>query len=105
MGAYPLGGQVGGGWALEIESFLGPVKWQRADRRKVYSIILQQMYLFTHRSMKIAALKIRPLPWKKSRSIPSQMRGSHGKKEHGQTLSVRIKISGGLGVTRETREK
>jgi hypothetical protein len=25
--------QVGGGWALEIESFLGPVKWHRADRR------------------------------------------------------------------------
>jgi hypothetical protein len=25
MCAYPLLGQVGGGWALEIESFLGPV--------------------------------------------------------------------------------
>jgi hypothetical protein len=24
-------GQVGGGWALEIESFLGPVKWHQAD--------------------------------------------------------------------------
>jgi hypothetical protein len=24
---------VGGGWALEIENFLGPVKWHRADRR------------------------------------------------------------------------
>jgi hypothetical protein len=24
MRAYPLRGQVGGGWALEIESFLGP---------------------------------------------------------------------------------
>jgi hypothetical protein len=24
---------VGGGWSLEIASFLGPVKWQRADRR------------------------------------------------------------------------
>jgi hypothetical protein len=35
MRAYPftVGGQVGGGWALEIESFLGHVKWQRADRR------------------------------------------------------------------------
>jgi hypothetical protein len=33
MRAYPLQGQVGGGWALEIESFLGPVKWHRADRR------------------------------------------------------------------------
>jgi hypothetical protein len=28
MRAYPLRGQVGGGWALEFESFLGPVKWQ-----------------------------------------------------------------------------
>jgi hypothetical protein len=24
---------VGRGWALEIERFLGPVKWHRADRR------------------------------------------------------------------------
>jgi hypothetical protein len=23
--------QVGGGWPLEIESFLGPVKWHRAN--------------------------------------------------------------------------
>jgi hypothetical protein len=33
MRAYPLQGQVGGGWALEFESFLGPVKWHRAVRR------------------------------------------------------------------------
>jgi hypothetical protein len=33
MRAYPLGGEVGGGLALEFESFLGPVKWHRADRR------------------------------------------------------------------------
>jgi hypothetical protein len=33
MRAYPLRGQVEGGWALEIESYLGPVKWHRADRR------------------------------------------------------------------------
>jgi hypothetical protein len=33
MRADPLRGQVGGGWAMEIESFLGPVKWHRADRR------------------------------------------------------------------------
>jgi hypothetical protein len=32
MCAYPLLGQVGGGWALEFDSFLGPVKWHRADR-------------------------------------------------------------------------
>jgi hypothetical protein len=30
--AYPLRGQVGGGWALEIES-LGAVKWHRAEKR------------------------------------------------------------------------
>jgi hypothetical protein len=33
MRAYPLRGEVGGGWALEFESFLGPLKWHRADRR------------------------------------------------------------------------
>jgi hypothetical protein len=33
MRAYPFRRQVGGGWALKIESFLGPVKWHRADRR------------------------------------------------------------------------
>jgi hypothetical protein len=33
MRADALRGQVGGGWALEIVSFLGPVKCHRADRR------------------------------------------------------------------------
>jgi hypothetical protein len=33
MRAYPLRGEVGGGWALEFERFFGPVKWHRADRR------------------------------------------------------------------------
>jgi hypothetical protein len=33
MRAYPLPGEVGGGWALEFSSFLGPVKWHRANRR------------------------------------------------------------------------
>ncbi len=33
MRAYPLRGEVGGGRALEFESFLDPVKWHRADRR------------------------------------------------------------------------
>jgi hypothetical protein len=32
MVAYTLRGEVGGGWALEFPSFLGPVKWERADR-------------------------------------------------------------------------
>ncbi len=31
--AYSLRGEVRGGWALEFSSFLGPVKWERADRR------------------------------------------------------------------------
>jgi hypothetical protein len=30
MRADPLRGQVGRGWALEIETFLGPLKWHRA---------------------------------------------------------------------------
>jgi hypothetical protein len=33
MRANPLREQVGGGWAREIETFLGPVKWHRAVRR------------------------------------------------------------------------
>ncbi len=33
MRAYPLRGEVGGGWTLEFASFLGPVKWHQADRR------------------------------------------------------------------------
>jgi hypothetical protein len=33
MCAYPLRGELGGGWTLEFESFLGPVKWHRANRR------------------------------------------------------------------------
>jgi hypothetical protein len=33
MRAHPFRGEVGGGWALEFSSFLGPVKWHRADRR------------------------------------------------------------------------
>ncbi len=33
MLAYPLRGEVGGGWSLEFPSFLGPVKWERANRQ------------------------------------------------------------------------
>jgi hypothetical protein len=33
MRADPLLGQAGGGSALKNESFLGPVKWHRAERR------------------------------------------------------------------------
>jgi hypothetical protein len=40
MRAYPLRGEVGGGWALEFSSFLGPVKWHRADRRVPFQYII-----------------------------------------------------------------
>jgi hypothetical protein len=33
MRADPLRRQVGGGWTLEVETFLGSVKWHRAVRR------------------------------------------------------------------------
>jgi hypothetical protein len=33
MSANPLRGQVGGGWALEIETFGSPVKWHQDVRR------------------------------------------------------------------------
>ncbi len=36
MQADTLRLEVGGDWVLEIESFLGPVKWQQADRRVPY---------------------------------------------------------------------
>jgi hypothetical protein len=32
MRENPFRGQVEGGWALDIETFLGPVKWHRAVR-------------------------------------------------------------------------
>jgi hypothetical protein len=42
MRAYPLRGEVGGGWALEFSSFLGPVKWHRADRRVPFGPAFQR---------------------------------------------------------------
>ncbi len=36
MRADPLRVQVGNDWALEIETFLGPVKWHRAVRRVTF---------------------------------------------------------------------
>jgi hypothetical protein len=38
MHAYPLRGEVGGGWALEFESFLGPLKWHQAYRRVPFGV-------------------------------------------------------------------
>jgi hypothetical protein len=36
MQANPLRGKVRGGWTLEIETFLGPVKWPHAVRRVAF---------------------------------------------------------------------
>jgi hypothetical protein len=36
MRADTLRGQVGGGLALEMESFLGPVKWRRGVSSGIY---------------------------------------------------------------------
>jgi hypothetical protein len=54
MCAYPLRGEVGGGWALEFPSFLGPVKWERADRRvpfgaqktREFQLLYQNLWIF-----------------------------------------------------------
>jgi hypothetical protein len=50
MRAYPLRGEVGGGWALEFESFLGPVKWHRADRRVPFGAQKTPQIMDTHAS-------------------------------------------------------
>jgi hypothetical protein len=42
----PLRGQVGGGWALEIETFLGLVKWHRAVRRVPFGAQKSREILF-----------------------------------------------------------
>ena len=44
MRADPLRGQVGLGWALEIETFLGPAKWHRASKKKQNKLILKRNY-------------------------------------------------------------
>jgi hypothetical protein len=43
MRAYTLRGEVGVGWALEFPSFLGPVKWERADRRVPFWRMMEEM--------------------------------------------------------------
>ena len=56
MCAYSLRGQVGGDWALEFESFLGPVKWHRADRRVPFGALYSWF------------ITLRAQPWKKTTS-------------------------------------
>jgi hypothetical protein len=43
MRTYPLRGEVGGGWPLEFSSFLGPVKWERADMRVPFGAVSNQL--------------------------------------------------------------
>ncbi len=45
MRANPLRGQVGGDWALEIDTFLGPVKWHRAVKRVPFGAQKKHMYI------------------------------------------------------------
>ena len=51
MRAYALQGQVGGGWALEIESSMGPVKWHRADRRAPFGAQKTRLRHFSQKSL------------------------------------------------------
>jgi hypothetical protein len=44
MHAYTLCGEVGGGWALEFPTFLGPVKWERADRRVPFQRLKMELW-------------------------------------------------------------
>jgi hypothetical protein len=48
MRAYPLLGEVLGGWALEFESFLGHLKWHPADRRVPFGAHFPSQWLCTH---------------------------------------------------------
>ncbi len=64
-GTHPLLGQVGGGWALEIVTFLGPVKWHRADMqasaiwgpKKSRSSRVESLYLCHFKSRETIPLK------------------------------------------------
>jgi hypothetical protein len=53
MRADPLRRQGGGGWTLEIETFLGPVKWHRTVRRVPFEV---QKMLFLKRNDKTLVL-------------------------------------------------
>jgi hypothetical protein len=44
MLANPLRGQVGEGLALEIETFLGPVKWHQAVRRMRFGVQKSRLF-------------------------------------------------------------
>jgi hypothetical protein len=61
-------GKWKGGWALEIESLLGPVKWHRADRRVPFHQLSANLFLqcsfFSHKSG--ISLILRRLKYRKS---------------------------------------
>jgi hypothetical protein len=57
MRAYPLRGQVGGDRAQKIESFLGPVKWHRADRRVPFGAQKTRTYSTLFNTSSSAALR------------------------------------------------
>ncbi len=53
MRAYPLRGEVGGGWALEFSSFLDPVKWHRVPfGANIWTNMSDCMYLHSTNSNK-----------------------------------------------------
>ncbi len=47
MRAYPLRGEVGGGWALEFSSFLGPLKGDKCFRVCIVnkSMVLSTLFI------------------------------------------------------------
>jgi hypothetical protein len=51
MRAYPLLGQMGRGWALEIESFLDPVKWHQADRQVPFGAQKHEMVMHASKTL------------------------------------------------------
>ncbi len=60
-----LHGQMGGGWALEMESFLSPMKWYQADRRVPFGA--QKHYAqgrINHRCHCIGCYKYKSPPWR-----------------------------------------
>jgi hypothetical protein len=56
MRANPFRGQVGGDWAMEIETFLSPVKWHGAKKVETQNFLerirfqsLEFLWIFYHK--------------------------------------------------------
>ncbi len=78
MRADTLRGQVAGGWALEMESFLGPVKWHRADRPVPFGAHKILLLLFSPSNSAPSLLPLRlptfpPLPIQNLLEINSKL--------------------------------